>query len=235
MSAHNVRNLISIFQAAKPEGIEAAKASYWRYHDILEAIALPLGYSMRRAAGVFAALSPNSHYLGNLKGARDMLRAAKAGKEIEDFKVNTYDHNKEKAWRIAKGWGAPSDEITANKTRAFFYNILTPNDPEHVTVDGHIYWAWFGRRGRLAGKRDNDGLPVAPSISDDLYSEISEAVRIVSDIGRLIPNQAQAVIWQTYRRIHNIQSSRQTELIASDAIIAGLEADHPLSRSGCGR
>lgn len=236
MSAKNVQNLIDIFKQATPDEIAKAKDSYWRYHKMLEAIAQPLDISLRLAAGVFAALSPNNSYLGNLLNARVMLEAYRAGKAIDDFRVNTYNPNKEKAWRMCKGEDVLS-VLSGNKVRAFFYNIFEPENENHITVDGHVYWAWFGKRGRVTGKRRQtpDQLQVAPSIGDGLYEEISQAVRIVAQFGGLIGNQAQAVIWQTYRRLHNIQSSRQREMFASDAAIVGLPFDHPLARDGDGR
>ncbi|MEG7769294.1 hypothetical protein U2086_14725, partial [Listeria monocytogenes] len=90
--------------------------------------------------------------------------------------------------------------------------VADPSNPDPVTVDGHIYWAWTGIRGRLHGPRNGrtTELPVTPSISPTLYAEISDAVRLVAELRGCLANQAQAVIWQAYRRKHDVMQTRQS-------------------------
>jgi hypothetical protein len=107
-------------------------------------------HEARMGAAVFAALSPNNDYHGNLRDADRLLEAAKNKIGIDDFKVSTYGNNKRKAWSIANGV-EPLDVIVFPKTRSFFLNIFDPLDPHPVTVDGHIYNAWHGRRISLKG------------------------------------------------------------------------------------
>lgn len=237
MSAANVRNLLCLFDSATAREIASARASYPRYNTIVTLIAASIGYPTRIACGVFAALSPNNNYLGNLRNTRTLLEAHRDHLPLTGFKVNTYNPNKAKAWAIAEG-ADPDIILKGLKTNAFYHNVFDPTDPRHVTVDGHIYWAWSGKRGRLQGPRKLDKsinhLPVAPTLKPGLYHEIADSVRLVGEARGCIGNEAQAVIWQTYRRVHNIVGAAQLDLLAPDVFAAGI-THNELMAAGCGR
>jgi hypothetical protein len=71
------------------------------------------------------------------------------------------------------------------KTRAFYVNILDPNNSDIVTVDTHAI--------KIAGiNRDSVGVKLYNAIADG-YRECAEYVGI-------LPQQIQAITWITYKR-----------------------------------
>lgn len=186
--------------------------SYLKYHDMAYLAAGQFGYQGYIGAAVFAALSPNNDYHGNLRDMKNLLAAARAGLKINQFTVSTYGNNKRKAWDIVQG-ANPLDMIVASKTRNFYLNINNPLDPYPVTIDGHMVNIWRGQRQNLVGLR---------GITPKIYAEVAQAVRDFSREVGLIANQVQALMWQTWRRIHNIQTSPQAQLWDVEFQKAGL-------------
>lgn len=226
-AARHIGNLLDLYEQAAPEEVKDAVDSYPRYHRLLAKLAARWGTSIEIACGVFSALSPNNDYLGNLRDAATVLQAAAQGIGPDAYSVATYGQNKRKAHDIAMRVKTPADAITAKKTRAFYLNCLHPETGDAVTVDGHMFFCWQGHRGRVTARRKQkpgQGLPVA-NVSSRLYEEIADGIRLLARIKGVTPCQAQAVLWQQYRKTHNIQRSRQPEFPGheSDEIIAGLD------------
>ena len=119
-----------VLDLATPGDIMSAMGAYPKYHRITANVAALYGYSPRVGAAIFAALSPNNDYLGNLR-------------------------DKRKAWDIVCG-ADPLDLIIALKTRSFFLNVANPDDPWPVTVDGHLTNIWNGKRQGLVGLRERN-------------------------------------------------------------------------------
>jgi hypothetical protein len=213
-------NLRAMFDRSQPREIEEARASYYRYRDITFRVAEAQGYPGRIGAAVFAALSPNNDYTGNLRDMRVILAASRKPVGIDGFNVATYGNNKRKAWSILRYGLDPLEVITANKTRNFFLNVCNPDDPHPVTIDGHMFWIYYGRRGRVSARGEQ--RVNAAKVTPRLYEEIAEATRQLAIEKGVITNQAQAILWQTYRRIHNIMRSQQLEIFPKDLAAAGL-------------
>jgi hypothetical protein len=195
--------------------------SYLKYHDISYACAYHFGFEGYVGAALFAALSPNNDFHGNLRDMKNMLAAAQAGLDITQFRVSTYGNNKRKAWSIVKG-SDPLKLIVAQKTRSFYKNINNPLDPEPVTVDGHMVNMWRGERVRLVGLR---------GITPRVYEQVAQGVREMARGVGLIPNQVQACLWQTWRRIHKIQTSPQGVLWDIEFQKAGLGFKQPYEKN----
>jgi hypothetical protein len=198
-----MQNLKFVFEKADKADIKIAEEAWFKMNRLCGQIAEKHGFTLRTGAAVFAALSPNNDYHGNLRDADRLLEAAKAGIGINDFKVSTYGNNKRKAWSIAKGT-EPLDVIVFPKTRSFFLNIFNPLDPYPVTVDGHIYNAWHGRRISLKG--------AAQKGSHKLYEIVAADVRELAKEKGVLPNVAQGIIWYSWRRMHGILFRPQLEL-----------------------
>lgn len=207
----SVDNLKRTLDRASPFEIEAGLDSYRKYNRIMAALAAKTGHTPRIASAVFAALSPNNDYHGNLRDTHTLLNAARCGANIDDFSVSTYGNNKRKAWRIVHGED-PLELIVAKKTRSFFLNIADPNDPEPVTVDGHMYNVWRCQRENLVGLRWRTKH----------YDEIAEGVRELAARCRFVPCQLQGILWITWRRIHGIKSTTQLSFWDEDFLAARL-------------
>jgi hypothetical protein len=204
-------NLERILDMANDEDWAIARTAWFRYRTLVGRIAERHGYSVRVGAAVFAALSPNNDYLGNLRDVSRLLSAARNGKRLEEFKVSTYGANKAKAWRIAHGED-PLDLIVAHKTRNFFLNVYDPTDPTPVTVDGHIFNAWTGKRIALNS--------AAQKFNAKHYLQVAEDIRQIGADRDLIPNVVQGVIWYAHKRIHRIKYDGQMEFWDRDCMVA---------------
>lgn len=202
-------NLRRVAEKCLPSDRIAALNSYFKYKELTSKIADNYGFTPETGAAVFAALSPNNDYFGNLRDCDRLLRAAVCGLALSQFSVSTYGNNKIKAWRIAKGEN-PLDLIVANKTRNFFLNITDPTDPVPVTVDGHMLNCWRNEKMRLVGLR---------STKND-YHTVADGVRQVASELNLIPSQCQGLIWLTWKRIHSIRLGKQQEFWDPEFIAA---------------
>jgi len=209
MSVDNLRKIAAL--APEPL-IQEAAGAYPKYQRLTAQIARKHGFSPRTGAAVFAALSPNNNYHGNLRDTDTLLRSVAAGLTAEQFTVHTYgNNNKRKAWTIAQG-AEPLDLIVAKKTRNFFLNVNDPTDPLPVTIDGHMVNCWRGTRANLVGLR---------GVTRD-YDRVAEGVRQVAAERKLLPCQMQAVLWITWKKLHWIRSSPQQEFWDPDYLAAQL-------------
>ncbi len=211
-------NLVRIWELADGHDVEVAVASYPKYQQLTTEIAAKHGFNPIVGAAVFAALSPNNDYWGNLRDTDSLLAAARAGKTLDEFKVSTYGNNKRKAWAIAHG-GDPEELIVALKTRNFFHNIADPTNVNFVTIDGHVNNIWFGRRAPIQSKNPNVRVV---KVDNKLYHVIAGGIKAFAREHDLIPCQMQGVLWQTWRRIHGIRTPSQKEFWDRDFIEARL-------------
>lgn len=148
------------------------------------------GVSIEIAVGIIAALSPNNSWDTNIKDTNTVLNATKNGLSANDIKVSTYDRNKDKAMRIARG-EEPLDVLSGEKVVSFYTNILAAHygtlDKE-VTVD---MWALRAACGVF------DARKVA--ISDGVYTRAREAYQILAKELGLVAKQLQAIVWVVIR------------------------------------
>ena len=219
-----VERLNDVLLQATLHEVEAGTRAYSAYQDLTAKIAKKHGFSPSVGAAVFAALSPNNSYHGNLADVDTLLSAHALGFTLDAFKVHTYGNNKRKAWAIAGGKD-PLELIVASKMRSFFLNINDPDDHRPVTVDGHMYNAWRGKRANLVGLRVPWDRTI--KVGDDrvklsLYEIIASDIRALAWREGMIPCQMQAILWTTWRRIHNIKSTAQGEFWDPDHLAAKL-------------
>lgn len=208
-----MENLVRVFDLATAADLSTAARSWYTYHELTSRAAQKFGFEPKIGAAVFAALSPNNDYHGNLRDMHRLLEAAHLGLNLDDFGVSTYHNNKRKAWAICHGT-PPLDVIVYPKTRSFYLNICDPTDPVPVTVDGHIYNAWRGERVALT--------EAATKMNNRLYETIAEDVRTLARRVGLLPNVTQSVVWFVWRRIHSIKFDPQLEFWCPETMIAGL-------------
>lgn len=209
---------LKVFEQATERDIAAAKASYPKYNRLCRAIARKYGYGLHVGAGVFAALSPNNDYWGNLRDTDKLLAAHAAGKKLDDFTVSTYGNNKRKAWAIAAG-EEPEELIVAPKTFNFYQNVFDPANPHYVTIDGHMHNIYFGERRPLQSRDPNKRIA---KVTGALYHEIASLVMSFAFEKGMLPCEMQGVLWITWRRMHSIHTPKQQELWDRDFHAANL-------------
>jgi len=211
-------NFERLWNLASEKDKQLAIASYSKYQRITYQIAGKHGFPGVVGAAVFAALSPNNDFWGNLRDTDELLRAAQAGLSLDQFSVSTYGNNKRKAWRIVHGED-PDVLIVALKTRNFFHNITEPDNPNWVTVDGHMYNIFTGIRRRIQSRNPAERVV---KVTTKEYVIIATAVKDYAAEKGLVPCAMQGVLWQTWRRLHRIRSSPQLDLWDRDYLEARL-------------
>jgi hypothetical protein len=219
----SIGNLFEVFEQCTKSDYEEALGAYYRYNQIMREMSTTYGLSVEIVAAVFSALSPNNDYIGNLRDARKLLQFSRDPMlTIDDFKVSTYGHNKRKAWAVSRGALPPEEAFPSRKTYNFWKNTVDPSNPHFVTIDGHMFHASRGQKGNVVGSRKANGRTSGALVNEKTYDEISDHVKRIAKVVDLIPNQVQAVIWLTYKRIHGKLYSKQTEFFPSDFVAAGI-------------
>lgn len=205
-----VANIEATYYAAKqyPSLWMSGLDWYDRAHAQASAIAARQRVSLPVTAGIIAALSPRNPWERNLIDAENCLKAIAVGKAANDFKVATFDRNKDKAIAIAKG-ADPLSVLSPLKTGCFYQNLINPADPATVTVDGH---AALVALNRLLDANSS------VKMSKFLYQTIADAYRqatleinadsLESDI---LPSQCQAVCWVYVRVLKGIDKTFDIE------------------------
>lgn len=201
----SIENLERTYRLASEIDHKIALSAFKKYNTLVSAIAAKHGFTPAVGAAVFAALSPNNDYHGNLRDTDKLLSAAHQGLSLDDFSVCTYHPNKRKAWAIANG-ADPLQEIVALKTRNFYLNVSNPDDPLPVTIDGHMRNIWFNERKPLQAA----DWRRAVRVDAKLYTKIAEGVRyLAKDKGYAVANQMQGILWITWRKLHGIKTPMQ--------------------------
>jgi hypothetical protein len=198
-------NILKVWEQADTVDLREGMQAYYRYRTTMKNIASHFGFSLESVVGCFCALSPNNDYVGNLRSLITLLKGCKAGEDVDKLTVSTYNACKLRAWRCLGGEDFMSF-TTGPKTRAFYSNILNPEDISYVTIDGHMYSLWAGKRmtmKAIAYERFN-------------YKKVELDFKRVAFKLTLIPCQLQAILWFTWKRINNIVFQPQLGLFTGD-------------------
>lgn len=150
------------------------------------------GIPYNAVCGVVAALSPAVVWKINKQQAENLCEAYAAGEGIDDVALSTYSQQQMKAHGILQRRLVKPSEIrkvlgpTANKTKAFFDNLLSAGSRD-VTVDRHIIAALQCEHYHLERRKP--------------YMRICYAFRNVADRMHMHPYEVQAVVWVTYKEV----------------------------------
>ena len=80
------------------------------------------------------------------------------------------------------------------KTTAFYHNILDPTDSAYITIDGHMYSIWAGKRMTMK----------SVAWAHFNYKQVElDFKRCAFRIG-ILPCQLQSVLWFAWKRIHRV-------------------------------
>ena len=186
-------NIMKTLLRATPEDYVQGMSAYQDYHNILKAVAETEGLPLNRVVAAFAALSPNTRIESNFKALFSLVKGYKQGLFPEDINTFGYHHAKRRAYSYLCGGKEFTALKTAPKTRAFYHNLLNPESALYVTVDGHAYNIWKGKRQPLKDVRMKKGV----------YVQISQDYKEVAQKTGLLPHQVQAITWYAWRNIKN--------------------------------
>ena len=170
------------YRLATPEDHTDGMAWYREAH----AFASSLDTDVSRAAGVIAALSPNTSWPTNMRLATNHYAGVFGG---------TFGDATRKAQRILAGEPVES-VLRGDKVTAFYANIM--GDPAHVTIDRHAIDIACGKpmsdreRSVWMGKRNR-------AVLVDAYRRA--AAIATREAGETVhPYQVQAVTWVWWRK-----------------------------------
>lgn len=176
------RNILACYDRA-PASVKAdGVAWYSDALDIAYAYASEFRIEVETAAGVIAALSPQSPWDRNVKDAHALL----AGEAI-----HVKPDSLTKAERIIAG-EHPLDVLRGNKVRAFYAAIM--GDHSVVVVDRHAASCYANRK-----LSDAQVRPVFAT-SGKLYRRIAAAYRRAAREAGIAPCAMQAVAWVQWRQ-----------------------------------
>jgi thermostable 8-oxoguanine DNA glycosylase len=184
--------------------VSEGQLAYQRYHIVMQRLGDHYGMELDRVVAIFCALSPNSDYKSNLRSTASVLHGLCSHNNMNRVQVATYRHCLERAWMY--GTGTPFlKHAKGLKIRAFYSNILNPDDDKRATIDGHMIAAW----------RNEDLTMKEAKTTQRGYREIEGDVKRLAFWNQMKPHQMQAIIWFTRKRVKAIKYNAQGELFAA--------------------
>lgn len=194
-----ISNIEKVFALADTIDIEEGKEAYMSHHKNLKNLAKFYGFGFCQTVASFAALSPNNDQWGNLRSLVSIMHGIRNNIPKSKITVSTYNQCKNRAYDFLMGDKDFLAETKGMKTRNFYLNILFPKDPQYITLDGHMCSIWNGRRQTMKEAAISKILS-----SPTKYNDVAKVFINVAKRHKLIPNQLQAILWFTWKRINNI-------------------------------
>ena len=157
----------------------------------IEGVAESYDIPMYKACGIFAALSPQQSVELNKALFKQFLRDGNASHYallVNKCKDILDAPNEYQVCKILNG----------NKIRAFYLNILHPDKLTGVTIDRHAVACVTQTPKRV------EAIPQL-SMTDNQYKGFKQVyIDVANEVG-LLPQELQAVTWETYRRLRDLK------------------------------
>lgn len=200
-----IHNLHSLWDQAAPDDITEGIRAYGRYHATLRGFADYYGFELQTTVEAFAALSPNNDYKGNLRSLASVLQHVRNDCK-RPYTVSTYRACAERAITYLTGEVNFLSKVKGMKITAFRHNLIYPLTSRKVTVDGHMYAAYVGKRLTMKEAALELGR------GKTKYNEVAQAITTVAREHNILPCEAQAVLWITRKRVNAIKFNAQKDL-----------------------
>jgi hypothetical protein len=174
-------NVIFQYITASNDTVNDGMSWYNRANDF----ARTLDSNVERAAGVIAALSPNTSWTANMT----LAKSAYAG-NVKGFPANVAKVN-----RILDG-EAPLDVLGGPKVRAFYANIAEPDVSHSAVIDRHAFDIAVGIRldDKSRGSLGKKGV----------YETFAAVYEIAAAHADITVAQMQAITWVQWRIVNGI-------------------------------
>jgi hypothetical protein len=189
-------NILAVFFNATDLETITGRRWYLDANDAANTMAQRYSVTLETAAGVIAALSPNSRWERNLTDADSMIRAYSIGghNAADSIKVGAYNANKVKALSILSGEDC-LQILGGLKVRAFYDCII---GGDSVCIDGHAYAIWQGHY-----IPTTKTPKITPKIYDSIVADYRQAARVINLILKADYSaaQIQAITWTAWRRM----------------------------------
>lgn len=185
--------LRSFYRLATNDELIAGRNWYRDMYKWIEAVAEARDLNTMQACGIFAALSPQMSVDRNKALFLEYIKTGKA---------SHYGVLIDKCDEIQGAQTA--DEIEAilngNKIASFFRNIWQWDEITRVTIDRHALATMFQTPRTV--KPLDDGQY---SMTSNQYAAFEQIHKDVADEIGILPQQLQAVLWDTYRRLRDLK------------------------------
>lgn len=198
--------LEDMFRQADPVDIAEGKLAYSRYHVVMQRLADHYDVPLDRVVAAFCALSPNSDYRGNLRSLVSVLDGHRRNWSVHQVQVATYRHCLMRAWMYVKGTADFMQHTKGLKIRAFYTNVLNPDDDTRATIDGHMSAIWHNQP---------QWTMKEAIIRPATYREIEYDVKRLAFWHQMLPHQMQAILWFTRKRTRAIVYDPQMQLFTA--------------------
>lgn len=175
-----IKNILAIYREASPDELADGLSWYLEANRFVKEN-FP---TVSGGANAISILSPQIDWASNKKNA---LLIQAYGPQIKIFATQEQKDDAHRA--ICGEYQIPPSAL---KTYNFARCIENPWDPEAVVVDRHAIKVAYGILG-----------PALIKITKARYLEAAEAYRKAAQILGILPLQAQAVTWVTYKRLVN--------------------------------
>jgi len=211
----SIENIEKVLAQADKTDLSEGMVAYTNYNLLLLNISKIYGVGFAQTVAAFVSLSPNNDYVGNLRSLVSLIQGIKAGKPVESITISPYKHCLLRAYDYMTGTKDFLLETGGLKIKNFYCNILLPESKGYVTIDGHMHNVW---RGKQTTMRES-------MLSQAKYDKISSDFKTVASRKKIIPNQLQAILWFTWKRINRVRYKPQTCLFSADDDFWGLKID----------
>jgi hypothetical protein len=197
----NRDNIRRIFDRVDTVDFNEGLNAYRMYRRTMRELSAKYDVRLSQTVAVFCATSPNTDNLKNLRTTATLLWGFRHGFDITDLTVATYRACGIRAWSYLHGTSF-LNTTRGPKIRNFYTNILWPNNPTAVTIDGHMVSLWYGKR-----------LTMKQALATGFkYNTVADDFRTVAQELRLLPSQLQSMLWYTWKRIHGVKFEPQMNL-----------------------
>ena len=208
-------NLLRLYNEADNIDMSEGMHAFFKYHEMLQTVARKYNYNFNQTVAAFCALSPNSDYLGNLRSLVSVLDGLNNGLSPASIKVATYNRCKLRAVDYLRG-GEFVNKKRGLKILNFYYNITDPLNPAYVTIDGHMVAAFLG---------DGSMTMKQAMISRTEYRHIANHLKSLAKKLDMIPNQLQATLWFTRKRLFKVKYQPNFDLFSDKDDRWGITVD----------
>lgn len=164
----------------------AGKGWYIESNELAVHLSSGNSLSIAQCAGIIAALSPQKSWPTNKMLAYDFIEFGKRSGHMPVMIDKAEQITRTKDIQEIAGI------LNGPKITNFFYNILNPVGPEHVTIDRHALGVAI-----CGTKRRRIDL----IMTDKQYKTIASAYKWTAEQLGILPLELQAMTWITYRQL----------------------------------
>ena len=195
-----VNNILRFYDLANKDHIDSGMNWYTNANYFAYILSQRYGYKHYQVIGVISALSPQTNWQANQRIAELFLQG-----DRENL------HNRAQIYKAELCLDAKEDEIfgiltkDGKKTSYFYNNILDPTKNVGVCVDRHSIGTCTQETTKTKAISNNDSQMTIAQ-----YRFFMSCFEIASNKKGILPQQMQAITWNSYRNMRGLPSEYKT-------------------------